>query len=133
MKRRERREAARRAGKPFEPQSGSRRPFKHALVAFEDIRLVYALPPLARQTALLMGIGDYRSRGHGRGGMVPSHNRQAARSKYKPHQGEREMERRRNGGFYWIRAKDAMYRASRRAALRTHRRSSRCCGCFSGR
>jgi hypothetical protein len=91
VKRHARREEARRTGKPFVRQEGSRQPFKRAIAMFEEIRLALAdKTPLER-------VKPYVSRGHGRGGREPKHG--AARSKYMPHQGARECERRRIGGF----------------------------------
>lgn len=41
----------------------------------------------------LQAQGGYRSRGHGKGSRVPSHAKYG-RSRYKPHQGKQEIERR---------------------------------------
>lgn len=68
--------------------------------------------PLAYSAALrekLDEIGPYRSRGKGgkyRPRFARSHNTRAARSKYMPHQGARECDRRFLGGFYKFQRKN---------------------------
>lgn len=59
---------------------------------------LHAGSPLALQAALA-ALPPYKSRGHGWGLRQPSHNARAARSKYMPHQGERECDRRMVGGY----------------------------------
>jgi hypothetical protein len=65
--------------------------------------------PLQRQSALaeaLSKLGTYKSRGKGRG--TPSRRYGNPPGRYSPHQGAREMERRRLGGFGHHRAVLAM-------------------------
>lgn len=70
-----------------------------------------AQPPAyaAAQREILDRIGPYQSRGKGgkyRPRFARSHNTRAARSKYMPHQGARECDRRFLGGFYKFQRKN---------------------------
>ena len=88
---------------PMKPQKGA---FKRAMVMFKEraeaLKAAMMIGPIEAKLALMAladRLSQYKSRGHGRGGYEPAHNRAAGRSRYMPHQGEREMERRRVGGF----------------------------------
>jgi len=83
------------------------KPFRRAIALVEKIQGIVAkgLQPIARQIEL-DALPRYVSRGHGRPGLrQPSHNARAARSKYMPHQGARECDRRVLGGFYMLQRK----------------------------
>lgn len=76
------------------------KPFRRAIEHVARIQEIVAkgLKPLDRQREIL-ALPPYKSRGHGWGLRQPSHNARAARSKYMPHQGERECDRRMVGGY----------------------------------
>ena len=96
LKRQARKDAARKPqGKHVKPFA---RPMAYAAKAAAIARQ-FANEPVARMNALA-ALPPYKSRGHGWGLRQPSHNARAARSKYMPHQGARECDRRMVGG-YW--------------------------------
>lgn len=72
--------------------------FKAAMAMFAAVSAALALPVLQQREALAK-IGPYKSRGKGRGTPPRNHNAAAGRSRYMPHQGARECERRRMGGI----------------------------------
>jgi hypothetical protein len=73
--------------------------FKAAMAQFNQIRAALALiDPIARNAALAK-IKPLVHRGKGKGVNAKRHNAAAGRSRYMPHQGHRECERRRIGGF----------------------------------
>ena len=83
-----------------------------AAMAMGPIAAKLAMGPIAARLALMAladRLGQYKSRGKGRGGISPAHNIQAQRSRYRPHQGAREMERRRVGGFAFRRYVETRY------------------------
>lgn len=67
-------------------------PFARASALFSLIAAVASLPK-SEQAAAFAGIGAYRSRGKGRG--TPPRRFGNPSGRYSPHQGEREMARRR--------------------------------------
>jgi hypothetical protein len=75
----------------------NRNMFARALVMFAAVAAAMKLEGTARLDAL-NEIGPYKSRGKGRG--TPSRRYGNRSGIYKPHQGARECERRRMGGFY---------------------------------
>lgn len=68
-------------------------PFKGAIASFMAINEAMAIQNLAARVAALTAIPAYRSRGKGRG--TPSKFYGNRPGKYMPHQGAREMARRR--------------------------------------
>lgn len=75
--------------------------FAAAMAMFVAIREAMLLPSAFEQQAALGEIGPYKSRGKGRG--TPSKRYGNKAGAYRPHQGKREMERRREQ-----RARDAL-------------------------
>ena len=71
--------------------------FKMAKAMFAAIAAAMALPLRGDQLAALGQIGDYRSRGKGRGS--PSRRYGNPPGKYAPHQGQQERLRRQMRGF----------------------------------
>lgn len=98
---------------PMKPQKNA---FHRAMKMFKEraeaLKAAMMMGPITAKLALMEladRLGQYVSRGKGRGGISPSYNVAAGRSKYMPHQGEQERERRRLGGFYYERKHAAMY------------------------
>lgn len=71
--------------------------FARAIAMFAAVAAAMKLDGMDRVNALA-GIGPYKSRGKGRG--TPSRRYGNPGGRYMPHQGAREMERRRMGGFF---------------------------------
>lgn len=100
---------------PMKLQKGA---FKRALAMFKEraeaLKAAMMIGPIEAKLALMAladRLGQYKSRGKGRGGISPSYNLAAQRSRYRPHQGLREMERRRIGGFAFARHMEQRYGA----------------------
>ena len=73
-------------------------PFKQAIAMQNKISEIIAKGggDLIVQMAI-QALGEYKSRGHGKGKLGKVYH---VRSKYMPHQGKREKQRRVQGGFY---------------------------------
>lgn len=105
----------------YRPQKNA---FRRALVVFKEraeaLKAAAAIMgPIAAKLALMdlaMRLGAYKSRGKGRGTPARSYNLAAGRSRYMPHQGERECLRRRLGGFGHARWVTQHYERQRLAA-----------------
>lgn len=86
---------------PPRPQKNA---FNRALDTFkqraEALKAASLIGPLEAKLALMdlaNKLGQYKSRGHGRG--TPARNHLRIRSRYRPHQGAQETFRRRLGGY----------------------------------
>lgn len=97
--RQQRRFKARQEKKEIHPQKNA---FYRAMAMFKEraeaMKAAALIGPIEAKLALLAladRLGQYKSRGKGKGVPARAHNRQAARSRYMPHQGERECARRR--------------------------------------
>lgn len=117
MTRQQQRHLARRAKKEAEFKA-PRHPFRRLIALAQDCAkagkvLATAIAPQAQAFAVIAvdkareRLMAYTSRGHGRGGLSPAFGGNRTPSKYRPHQGARECERRRVGGFGYLRWKQA--------------------------
>lgn len=104
----------------YRPQKNA---FRRALVVFKEraeaLKAAAIMGPIAAKLALMdlaMRLGAYKSRGKGRGTPARSYNLAAGRSRYMPHQSERECLRRRLGGFGHARWVTQHYERQRLAA-----------------
>jgi hypothetical protein len=79
--------------------------FKAAMAQFNQIRAALALTTPLERDAAMAKVRPLVHRGKGKGVNAKRHNAAAGRSRYSPHQGERECERRRVGGFAYARRK----------------------------
>ena len=84
------------------PHKVHKNAFHRALKVFKErydaLKAASMMGPIEAKLALMAladRLGVYKSRGKGRGGIEHSHNAAAQRSRYVPHQGARECERRR--------------------------------------
>lgn len=69
--------------------------FARAKIMMAAIAAAMALATRGEQQTAMGKVGQYKSRGKGRGTAARNYLRGLGRSKYEPHQGEREKSRRR--------------------------------------
>lgn len=69
-------------------------PFKAAQIAFAAIAAAMCIAAPLERAQALAGITPYKGRGKGRGGVSPNWLRPLYSSKYRPHEGKREVARR---------------------------------------